>query len=251
MEEGKMRKITVMSLVALLLLTLPINLIAQEASGIVSGTRVRVNLLYESTKNLPENVVIKLFAAKGKMIGNVLALKPDTLVLKFEDLDAPLPIPSASITKLEVSQGGAWSGPGALKGAGIGLAIGTPIGVVADNATDFGEDEFFIWAGASAGAIYGSIIGGGGKNALKGIGIGLVSGAAAGLVLHRVVFRRYGDIEKEARLIVLSVGAGVGGIVGGIVGGGERWKEVSLQKVNFGISPYSTQGLVLSASFSF
>lgn len=103
----KVRGTALISLIALFLLVMNIDLIAQEASPIVPGTRVRVTA--------PD-------VASGKIAGTIIiTVKADTLELKVKGKIRPLVIPLGSITRLEVSRG-------RKSAAGWGAAIGFGIG---------------------------------------------------------------------------------------------------------------------------
>jgi hypothetical protein len=99
---------------SLLLLLPPADLTAKEFPLIAPGARVRVT--FRSWDG---------FTQKGM----VAALKPDTLLLDIEGRDAPLPVPLTSVKKLDLSLKPSNRGARALRGAAIGVAFGTILGV--------------------------------------------------------------------------------------------------------------------------
>jgi hypothetical protein len=101
-----------------------------------------------------------------------------------------------------------------------------------------------------------------GANALKGVGIGLLSGAVVGAVVGYTT----GVDEDETydcgfcytrgtgAAFFAGVFGGFGLIVGGLMGLGwdnERWQEVPLERLRLGVSPHQNDRLLFSASFSF
>jgi hypothetical protein len=79
------------------------------------------------------------------------------------------------------------------------------------------------------------------SNALKGMGLGFVGGAGAGLVVGLAVDR--GD-DDASRLQLIGLGAGFFGACGAVVGlltgamiTSERWEEVPLERVRASFAP--------------
>ncbi len=142
-----MRKTILVSLFVLDFLVLSIDLIAQEESQVITGSRIRV--LVQDTPN-------------HWMIGHLLSLDVDTLVLKIEDQPHPSVIRLSSITKLEVSRGRKSQ---VLVGACIGFAVGAGIGAFLIKGTSENDlshrDAALIGAGVLAipGTLIGVVIG--------------------------------------------------------------------------------------------
>ena len=130
-------------------------LLADPALAAVEpGTRVRVTVLAKTPT---------------KLIGNVLAAPPDTLVLSIEPDSSQKAIPFASITQLEVSEGmqsNTWKGAYscailfAVPGAVLGLVAGeTGKGEGGDaNSPSKGAFGGFV-IGALAGGALGALLG--------------------------------------------------------------------------------------------
>lgn len=101
-----------------------------------------------------------------------------------------------------------------------------------------------------------------GVNVLKGMGIGLLSGAVFGAIVGYATGVN-GDYEddsdcagicpetrEDVAVISAVLFSGPGLIVGGLMGllwDNERWKEVPLERVRIGIAPYSHGGFLFSA----
>ncbi len=141
-------------LAAALVLTGSADLFGQEAPPVAPGDRVRIAA--------PEIV-------NDRVVGTVVALKPDTLAVNVENRDSPLALPLASLTKLEVSQG---QKSRTLKGAGIGFLVGGAAGLATAAlacaiAGDCDADDPYtglVYAvfgvlGAGVGTLTGAIIG--------------------------------------------------------------------------------------------
>jgi hypothetical protein len=109
MNESKVRKTIIWSLVSLLLTWTTIESIAQEVSQVAPGDRVRVSLI--------ETV----------FVSRLVALNADTVFLENQ-----LVLPIASIVKFEVNRGRKSM---ARKGMGTGFLIGAGIGAVVGAVT--------------------------------------------------------------------------------------------------------------------
>ncbi len=147
-KVNKMRKITLISLIVFSLLVQSIDLIAQETSQVIPGSRIRV--LARDTAN-------------DWIIGSLLSLDVDTLRLKSGDQPHASVIHLSSITRLDVSRGRKSQ---VLAGAAIGFAVGAGVGALlskGNSGNDLADrDAALIGAGLLAipGTIIGAIIGG-------------------------------------------------------------------------------------------
>lgn len=209
------------------------GLIAQEGPQIVPGTRIRVTA--------PT-------VASDRLVGTAMSLDVDTLVMKAEDWAAPLTVPIASVTRLDVSRGKVSRGKNALKGAGIGLLVGGAGGYVVEASVE-GDQAIAPIVGAIGGAVNGSLIGASGKYAT----IGFLSGAVAGTLIGLAMDKEGDDTDAQTwALIGASFGGEIGILLGALAGLSsetERWEKVSLDRVRVGISP-RRDGLAVSASLA-
>ncbi|GEM_PF-3170165 len=211
------------------------NLIAQEAPRVVPGSRIRVSAPTFSS---------------DRLIGTVVSKSEDTLTLAPSSGTARLAIPFMVVKRLEVSRGRAARGKNALKGAVIGTLVGGVGGFVLEAGVS-GDQAVAPLVGAIGGAFNGSLIGASGKYATIGFLSGLATGALIGLASDEE-----GDDTDAATwaLIGASFGGEIGILLGGLVGlasDAERWQQVPLEQVRFGLMPHRNNGLAFSASFTF
>lgn len=157
----------ILPLIAALVITAPIHLVAQEEPPIAPGDRVRVTAW---------SVV------PGRPVGTVLAFGADTCVLQLEGRAEPLALPLASVTRLEVSRG---QKSNAISGALVGGALGAGIALFGSTIAWLNSAEDFGLGGA---AYVVGVLGG------AGAGIGLLLGATS-----------YTDRWEEVRLDRLRV----------------------------------------------
>ena len=113
-----MKSSILISVLALLMLALSADLIAQEAMPIKPGDRVRVKTKIIERSPWPH-------AVYDKIVGTVVGFRTDTLVLNVEGLSNPLTVPITSLNRLEVNRGQRRGGP---LGAFIGLVSGAAFG---------------------------------------------------------------------------------------------------------------------------
>ena len=157
-EGNPMRQIALF--LSLLLLASFADLSAQEVL-LAPGARVRVSVpTFNPTTRL---------RGQARWVGTLVTLSADTLVLKPKDQSAPLAIPLASVTRLDVSRGRvSCTGRGILTGSLASLALG--LGLLASaSPEDIGDAPpaagliflaVFTVPGAVIGGIVGSKVGG-------------------------------------------------------------------------------------------
>ncbi len=139
----------IVSLVLVPVLTLLGDLRAQERRPIVPGVTVRVSA---------PSVVEK------HVVGSVVSLDRDTLVLNAEGRAAPLALPLASVSVLEVHRGRkSRVGRGALIGLGVGVAVGgvSGFGLCEMDETKSGCEFHEHILGSLAIGAYGGVLGAG------------------------------------------------------------------------------------------
>lgn len=146
------------SLVAMLLLISPLDLLAQQESIVAPGARVRVRAPSVS---------------RDRLVGTVLEMGADTCVLEVENWADPLALPLASLETLEVSRGTkSNAGTGALIGGLAGGVLGLALGVVvAAEAADEGAPQMWGLVEEPYDALAVAAIGVG-AGAYVGLGIG-------------------------------------------------------------------------------
>jgi hypothetical protein len=157
--------IRIASLAVAITLTVPVDTLAQQATFLAPGTRVRVSAPAVAGKRLE---------------GTVARLDADTMVVRSDGWGADLAVPLGSVTALDVS-GGRKSR--ALKFGGIGAAIGAVVGtflMIVDEGTsapdvDITDDEAPVeWvAGPVWQKVRYPVV-----SAAAGFGIGAIIGAA-------------------------------------------------------------------------
>lgn len=129
------------SLVAMLVITAPIGLFAQQEMPVEPGARVRVSA---------PGVVA------GQVVGTIKELRPDTCVLQVEGRPWPLVLPLASVTQLEISRGHkSKSGIGILLGGSAGFLGGYLIGTQTSVCETCGGSE----SKGKTGLAFGTILG--------------------------------------------------------------------------------------------
>ena len=141
-------------LAAVLILIASVDLLAQQEPPIPRGDRVRV-----SAPTIDSD----------PFIGTVVSMDADTLVLDLAGRNASLPVPVASVTSLDVSQGTTSRViSGVLIGGVIGLVVGTVVASTKQNEAcgDYEGSWFCMSPWILAG------IGGPAAGALLGAGIG-------------------------------------------------------------------------------
>ena len=141
---------------ALLLLAPLAGLSAQETPPLLLGMRVRVTTLELRRIGQAPQTFTEI-----RRTGTLIALKSDTLVLREKENTVQRTIPLAHVKRLDLSQGRASHGKGALKGAAIGFLAGGGAtgGAVLGVAETFGELTGAFLLGAIPGALVGSGIG--------------------------------------------------------------------------------------------
>ncbi len=102
--------IRIASLAAAIVLAAPVGLLAQDATSLALGTRVRVSA--------PA-------VAGQRLEGTVARLDADTIVVRSDGWGTDLAVPLGSVTALDVSRG---RKSRALRFGGIGAAIGAVVG---------------------------------------------------------------------------------------------------------------------------
>ena len=126
------------------------DLAAQETPSLAPGARVRVTTSTLNRITWSQNEMIKE--------GTLVTLYADTLMLRAKGKSAPLAIPLAHVTRLDVSRGGASRLESVSKGALIGLfACGALAALFVYKLTE-GQGIFY---GFLMGSVPGAAIGGG------------------------------------------------------------------------------------------
>lgn len=123
---------------------------SQPMSFLPAGARVRLQLRADAPYGLPK---------RGWLIGSVIEVGPDSLKIRFPQLDSASMLAWATIKRLDVSYVISRT-ESARQGANAGALIGAVIGVVAGTAK--GEDGVWIWNvldETAEGAVYGTIAG--------------------------------------------------------------------------------------------
>jgi hypothetical protein len=141
-------------LLALPVFALPIGALpAQETLTLTPGARVRVSA--------PD------LLGPGALIGNVVALRGDTLVVRKADAGAAgLHLPLARVERLEVSRGRRSRGTGAALGFLVGAAVGAAYGEAGHpglghtDISEGGETAIYAGVGGLLGAAIGAVLGG-------------------------------------------------------------------------------------------
>jgi len=133
------------SLAVVLLVTMSVELFAQQGSPVTPGVRVRVSRL----GNVP------------RVVCTVLALKADTLVLDAEDRVETLEVPLALVEKVEISRGKkSNTAGGAIAGGLFGAVLGAACASGPGGYGCGGSDaEYVALATIAAGTGIGALIG--------------------------------------------------------------------------------------------
>jgi hypothetical protein len=186
-----------------------------------------------------------------RWLGAVIAALPLSVIAAAQTPGRPALVWASSAflddTALPSSGYRGLNGKGAIIGASVGLVIGGAVGVVLDNR-NLSTHGPLLPKTATAGAIFGGLLGAGGGPAWKGAGLGLLVGVGVGAAVAGA-----NSEAGLAPLVLGGAGAAAGVVLGALIGmksQGDGTQEASQDRVHVSVAPYGS-GVTVGASIAF